>query len=96
MKHITMNIPLRLGSSSLIRGWDNHGFLNDAMGLDRGPRNQGDGHDKGHQCPCLAFPHMLNFYVLAIFCILWYISCYKWQNYAFNFPFSCINLEEMF
>ena len=40
----------------------------------------------------MAFAHVLNFHVPTIFCILWYISCCKWPNYAFNFIFSCINL----
>ena len=34
---ITMNSPLRLGSSSPTRGWDNHVFFNDAGAHIRGP-----------------------------------------------------------
>lgn len=73
-----------------IRGWDNHGFLNDKGGSSRACRNQVDGHDDGVEV--LAFSHMLNVFVPAIFCILWYIFLLNVTNYAFNFLFSCIHL----
>lgn len=45
MNDIAMNTPLRLGSSSATRVWDNHGFHNEAGGSYRGPSNHGNGHD---------------------------------------------------
>ena len=41
----------------------------------------------------LAFAHVINVFVLAIFCILWYIFLLNVANYAFTFLFNCINLR---
>ena len=47
--------------------------------------------DKGYNS-CLAFTHMLNLYVLTIFCIFGTFLI-EWPNYAFFFLFRCINLR---
>jgi len=78
-------LPLKVGQcgSSLTRGWDIHGFLNDARGNHRGPKNQRNGHnDKGWKS-CLAFSHVLNFIVPTIFCIFWYYLLFMSPYYAF-------------